>query len=169
MLNFTNTQTYIHTAIHRCIHTYIHTYIHGWHVYACLCYIFAWTSGLHVQMRSSAQNLEYLQNWWMLAWKYMYYCAENIGYDSSAHRYTDMQATRYIQTETYKFIGAMGLKGLGFGEGPSSHLVTSSRVSAFRPEYSFLCIFVWKRSSEPRIHQIDDRHPDMCIWIPSGG
>ena len=53
----------------------------------------------------------------------MYYCAENIGYDSSANRYTDMQATRYIQTETYKFIGAMGLKGLG--KGPlhiSSHL-----------------------------------------------
>ena len=53
----------------------------------------------------------------------MYYCAENIGYDSFAHGYTDMQATRYIQTETYKFIGAMGLKGLG--KGPlhiSSHL-----------------------------------------------
>ena len=55
----------------------------------------------------------------MLTWKYIYYNAENIGYDSSAHRnyhrYTDMQATRYIQRETYKFIGAMGLKGLGKG------------------------------------------------------
>ena len=149
------------------MHTYIHTYIHGWHVYACLCYTFAWTSGLHVQMRSPTQKSGIFTKLMDASFEvHVLLCRKHrtwfIGPQIYWHASHPIYTNRNIQIH-------WGHGVERFGEGPSSHLFTPSRVCAFRPEYSFLCIFVWKRSSEPIIHQIDDRHPDMCMWIPSGG
>ena len=102
-----NIMTYIHTYIQPYIDAYIHTYVHTW----VTCVMLYLRMNFICMFRCAHRHKKQFTKLMDASLKYMYYCAESIGYDS--YRYTDMQATRYIQTETYKFIGAMGLKGLG--------------------------------------------------------
>ena len=160
--------TYIHTYIQPYIDAYIHTYVHTWVTCVCLLMLYlrmnfrfacsdaliGTKSGIFTKLMDASLEVHVLLRRKHRIW----FIRPQIYWHASHPIYTN----RNIQVH-------WGHGVERFGEGPSSHLFTPSRVCAFRLEYSFLCIFVWKRSSEPITHQIDDRHPDMCIWIPSGG